>query len=360
MSKVESMFLPQFSIGEDVFDKFRDELLPFGNRAAVFYGEKAWRSAEKYVLPALQSAGIELCCAALYGHDATYENAERMIQRLERTEVDMILAVGGGKCIDTVKLVADRLNKPVFTIPTIASNCAPVTMISIMYHQDGSFKDIPRLKHPPRHCFIHSGLILEAPVRFLWAGMGDAMAKHIESSWSAKNDSELSYGSQLGINVGSLCYRPILRYGKIALESAGAGKVCRELEEVLLDVIVSPGIVSVSVHPHYNGGVAHALFYGLTRRKHIEENHLHGEVVSYGSLVNLMLDADRLRLAETWRFNQSIGLPLRLADLELEAGDRLEDVLELTMQNQELSHTPYPVSKEKIFNAIMELEHYSA
>ena len=40
----------------------------------------------------------------------------------------------------------------------------------------------------------------------------------------------------------------------------------------------------------YNGGIAHALFYGLTKRKHIEKGHLHGEVVSYGTLVNLMVD----------------------------------------------------------------------
>ena len=37
----------------------------------------------------------------------------------------------------------------------------------------------------------------------------------------------------------------------------------------------------------------------------------------------------------------------------------LEDVLEVTLKNQELLHTPYPVSKETIHQAILNLEDYS-
>ena len=97
----------------------------------------------------------------------------------------MLLAVGGGKCIDTAKLAADHLGKPVFTAPSIASNCAPVTQISIMYHEDGSFCDIPRLKEVPVHCFINPKLVLAAPVNTCgWYRR--CMAKHVESSWSAK------------------------------------------------------------------------------------------------------------------------------------------------------------------------------
>lgn len=59
------------------------------------------------------------------------------------------VGIGGGKCLDTVKLAGDQLGKPVVTIATIASTCAAVTKISIMYNADGSFKDIPKLKAAP-------------------------------------------------------------------------------------------------------------------------------------------------------------------------------------------------------------------
>ena len=92
-------------------------------------------------------------------------------------------------------------------------------------------------------------------------------------------------------------------------DDAKAGRNSEELENTILNIVVSPGVVSVSVHPDYNGGIAHALFYGLT-------------------------------------------------NLELEKDDKLEDVLEATMENQEMTHTPYPVTKEMIYQAIHDLEDY--
>lgn len=358
MSRLKSIYLPQFTIGEDAFDAFHDEMAKYGMKVAIVHGEGAWKASKEYVLPALQKAELEVVTEQIYGYNATYENVERIISNEKIQQADMLLAVGGGKCIDTVKLAADKLGKVVFTIPSIASNCAPITKISIMYHEDGSFKDISHLKSVPAHCFINPKIILNAPIRYLRAGIGDAMAKHVESEWSAKAGEKLSYGSDLGITLGVLCFRPMLQYGKKAIEDAIAGIISEELENIILNIVISPGIVSVSVHPNYNGAIAHALFYGLTSRKHIEENHLHGDVVSYGVLVNLMLDKNWEKLKQMYEFNRSVGLPVCLVDLELKKDDSLEDILGITMTNQELVHTPYPITGEMIHQAILDLEEY--
>ena len=150
----------------------------------------------------------------------------------------------------------------------------------------------------------------------------------------------------------------MVKDAKKAMDDAKAGRNSEELENTILNIVVSPGVVSVSVHPNYNGGIAHALFYGLTKREHIEKKHLHGEVVSYGTLVNLMVDKDWDKLKMAYGVNKSIDLPVCLADLELEKDDKLEDVLEATMANQEMTHTPYPVTKEMIYQAIHDLEDY--
>lgn len=71
-----------------------------------------------------------------------------------------------------------------------------------------------------------------------------------------------------------------------------------------------------------------------------------------------MLDGDFETLSTTYELYRSIGLPICLADLEIDSGDLLEDVLEATMENQELAHTPYPVTKEMIYKAIQDLEKY--
>ena len=72
-----------------------------------------------------------------------------------------------------------------------------------------------------------------------------------------------------------------------------------------------------------------------------------------------MVDEDYEKLKPTWELNKAIGLPICLSDLELEKDDPLNDVLELTLANQELVHTPYPVTKELIRNAILKLEDYN-
>lgn len=358
MNQSKSIYLPQFTIGEDAFDRFRVEMSKYGSKVMVIHGEKAWKAAKKYVVPAFEKAGLEMTGELLYGQDATHENAARICDDFRVQSADMLLAVGGGKCLDTVKLAADQLGKPVFTVPTIASNCAPITKISIMYHEDGSFSDIPRLNHVPAHCFIDPRIILAAPVRYFRAGIGDAMAKHIESQWSAKAGEPLNFETEMGITAGKMCFYPLLRQGRQALQDAEAGIVSEAVESSILNVVISPGIVSVSVHPDYNGGVAHALFYGMTSRKHIEQKYLHGEMVSYGTLVNLMVDQDWERLKMAYDFNASVGLPVCLADLELKKEDPLEDVLAVTMANQELTHTPYPVTAEMIHEAILKLEKY--
>ena len=177
MNQYHSIYLPQFTMGEDAFGTF-PERIGRGRKAAVICGKQAWEASKDYVLPSLEQAEIIVTGAVVYGKDATWENVKRLEREPAVQEADVILAVGGGKCIDTVKVVGDRLSKPVYTIPSIASNCAPITQISILYHEDGSFREILKLKNVPVHCFINPKLTLAAPVRYLWAGIGDAMAKH--------------------------------------------------------------------------------------------------------------------------------------------------------------------------------------
>ena len=140
-----------------------------------------------------------------------------------------------------------------------------------------------------------------------------------------------------------------------ALKDAEAGVVTEELEDCILNVAISPGIVSVSVHPYYNGGIAHALFYGLTCRKHIEKHHLHGEVVSYGILVMLTADKQYAERDRLLAFNRSIGLPTHLADIHARPED-LPAVTEKALAGIDVRVWPYPVAQQMLIDAVMELE----
>ena len=187
--------------------------------------------------------------------------------------------------------------------------------------------------------------------------MGDTMAKHVESVFSSKND-ELDFESLYGVTVSDLCYEPILKKGVKAYEDVKNHVVSDEVSDVIKSIIIATGSVSLSVNPDYNSALAHALYYGLTVREWMERKHLHGEIVSYGTLVQLLLDEQYEELRRVYDFNKSVGLPVCLKDLDLEKDDPLDDVLDATIVNQELDHIPYPITKQMVKETILKLEDY--
>lgn len=96
MNAMDSIFLPRFTIGENAFDAFHDEMGRYGKKVAVIHGERAWKAAREYVVPALEKAGLTITTEWLYGHDATHENADKISNDPAVQEADMLLAVGGG------------------------------------------------------------------------------------------------------------------------------------------------------------------------------------------------------------------------------------------------------------------------
>ena len=136
---MKSTFFPHFTIGVDAYDAIPDICLDYGKTAVIVGGEKSRAAAEPLIRKAIEGK-IELLGSFQYGDDATFENAEALTRIPEIRKADMVFAVGGGRATDTAKWATHLLKKPLFTFPTLASNCASVTAVCIMYHPDHSFK----------------------------------------------------------------------------------------------------------------------------------------------------------------------------------------------------------------------------
>ena len=147
---MKSTFFPHFTIGVDAYDAIPDICLDYGKTAVIVGGEKSRAAAEPLIRKAIEGK-IELLGSFQYGDDATFENAEALTRIPEIRKADMVFAVGGGRATDTAKWATHLLKKPLFTFPTLASNCASVTAVCIMYHPDHSFKG-------SSHCFSNFSL----------------------------------------------------------------------------------------------------------------------------------------------------------------------------------------------------------
>ena len=314
---------------------------------------EALAAAEPQIRKAVEGSGIEITGTFWYGGEASRENMDML--RPQVADADMIFAVGGGKAIDTCKVLAHETNRPFFTFPTIASTCASCTSLGIVYHPDGSLREYSFSKIPPNHIFINTEIIANAPARYLWAGMGDTMAKHYECTISSRKDVP-AHSDAMGIALSSMCAAPILRWGKQAMADCEAHKVTPELTEIIEAIIISTGYVSNFVQVDYTTGMAHAMYNGFTILPSTEEyHHLHGEVVSYGILVMLTADKQYAERDRLLAFNRSIGLPTHLADIHARPED-LPAVTEKALAGIDVRVWPYPVAQQMLIDAVMELE----
>ena len=353
-----NVFLPSYSIGDNVYSEIYAICKSYGKKAIVIGGETAIEKSKNLLLDGLKNSNIEILDFLWFGSDATYENVERLKNNKKVNEADMIFAVGGGRSIDTNKVLSDKLNKPLFTFPTIASNCAPITKISVMYNENHTFKDYYFPKRSPLHCFINTKIISEAPTNFIWAGIGDALSKEFECTFSSKGD-VLTHSNLLGVSIAKNCCEPLLKYGQKAFNDAKENRVSKELEEVILNIIITTGLVSVLVDPDYNSCLAHSIYYGYTTIHEIEKNHLHGEVVSYGVLVMLTCIKDYKNRDKIYKFNKSIDLPTCLKDIEVKDCD-IPKILDKAIKTEDIKHVPYELTKDMIYNAILDLEKLSS
>ena len=352
-----SIIIPSYTIGPDAYREIPHRCCLYGTKAVVIGGNKAMAAAREKLLAATEGSSITITDFLCYGNEATYEAAALLEENPVVRSADMIFAVGGGKAVDTAKLTALHLEKPFFTFPTIASNCAAASSVAIIYHPDGSFREFVHYLDTTRHVFIDTDIIARAPWEYLWAGIGDTYAKYYEVSLSARGET-LEHYLAMGVHMSRMCMDPLVTYGEKALADNRTGTASYELEQCALAIIITTGWVSMLVSRRhnmlYNGGAAHALFYALCSLPGFDETHIHGVVVGFGVLLQLLIDEDYEEFEKLRSFNEKIGLPVNFEQIGVTLED-LEKVTDLMIADEDVQHFPYPLTKERIMEAARKL-----
>ena len=352
----KTVFLPNYTIGEPPYEKVTSICEAYGKKVVFIGGKTALSVAGEQIRDAIKDSNLEVIGEIWYGGEACYENVEVLkVEKLVQ-EADMVFAIGGGKALDTCKCLTGEIGKPLFTFPTISSTCAAVTSVCAMYEKTSVFKDLYWRFAPAEHSFINTKVIAEAPNKYLWAGIGDTLAKGYEPEFSARGK-ELDHSNALGVTISKLCQEPLVKYGKKALEDCEKNATSKELEEVVLAIIVTTGIVSNYVINDYNSSAAHAMCYGFSTLHTVETNHLHGEIVSYGVLVLLMLDGRTEELDRILPFYKSIKLPTSYKDLEAK-DEEMEGVLKKAVDLPDMNVAAFKITKEMLEDAIKKIEAY--
>jgi glycerol dehydrogenase len=329
-----------------------EEVARLGTNALVVAGGTALQA----IIPMYQSAWSERFKATTerFGGECSDDEIARLAAIANTHQCNVVIGMGGGKVIDTAKAVGNEVGARVAIVPTIASTDAPTSAVSVIYTAEGAFSRYLFVPRNPDLVLVDTGVIAKAPVRFLVAGMGDALATWFEADSCRQSFSENQcggLGTLAGYSLARLCYDTVLEYGVAAKTSCAQNVVTPALEHVVEANTLLSGLGFES------GGLAsaHSIHNGLTRL-HGTHDYYHGEKVAIGVLAGLFLtDRGSELIDEVYDFCESIGLPTTLSDIGIAdaSDDDLRVVSEAACADGEtIHHEPCPVSPESVFAAL--------
>jgi glycerol dehydrogenase-like iron-containing ADH family enzyme len=351
--------MPSFSLPARVLRRTGalDELgalcQPLGQRVWVIGGHTALSVCAARIQASLTAAGLTQLGCDWFGGLCSIENVSEQARRANELGAEVIVAVGGGRVMDTGKSVAAACGLPVITVPTIAATCAAFSTVSARYKPDGHFLDVELFSQAPAAVVIDSQIIADAPVRWLAAGMGDTLAKWYE--FRAISESRQADGPTMAIRASSrLCYDLIERYGPAARIAAETRTPGPELDNVLDAIIVHAGITSIMGSAP--AAAAHAIFEGFTALDKTRELG-HGFLVGYGNLCLLALEQrPQAELETAVNLARACGLPLKLTDLAELSPEELDTVARTAIATRDMSNMPFAVQANDVIAAMQRLE----
>ncbi len=341
--------------GENCLANSGQEIAKLGMRPLVVGGNNTLKAIKPFLEPLLKAEKL-VSQSASYSPDCAESSLIKLKNLVKEHQADLVIGVGGGKALDTAKLLAHQCSLPIVTIPTSGATCAAWTALSNIYSEAGAFEYDVTLSHCPELLILDYSLVHTAPQRTLVAGIGDAIAKWYEASVSSGESSSTLLIS--AVQQARILRDILFQKSAIALQKPDSN----EWREVVDATVLLAGVIGGIGGAECRTVAAHAVHNGLT---YLVEAHdvLHGEKVAYGILVQLRLEemvqgnilaaSSRQQLI---KFYTEIGLPKTLEDLGL--GNislaQLRKVAIIATQPQsDIHRLPFSVSGEQLIAAMV-------
>ena len=295
-----------------------------------------------------------------FNGECCWDYVHELAKIARNANCDVICALGGGKVLDTIKLVSDEIDKPRIIVPTSASNDAPAANWAALYTPEG----IHISGIPVRRCtdlvLVDSEIIVLAPSRLFAAGIGDAYATYYEAMANENSRSPSFLGSYLrcraSMSIASVCKQLLDEKGISAYESVKKHELTSDVEDVIEANILLSGLGFV------NAGCAgaHAYHSGISELTETQQ-FLHGEKVAFGLICQMFYENVSTEIIfDTVRLLSSFDLPVTMSQLGAEISD---DNLEIIAQhmldkNALIYHEVENPSAEKIKSALIQADSF--
>jgi glycerol-1-phosphate dehydrogenase [NAD(P)+] len=257
-------------------------------------------------------AGDKICRQLVKAHfDVRYTLIERAdmatverVRKIIRRGVDLLIGVGGGKCIDVAKFSSFQEGKPFISVPTAASHDGIASARASI--KDGR-QPTSVQTHAPLAIVADTLIIKRAPHRLLAAGCGDLIA-----NFTAVRDWELANRLR-GEPYSEYAAALSLMSAKIVMENADViRKHTEESVRKVVKALISSGVaMGIAGSSRPASGSEHLFSHALDL---IAPNPaLHGEQCGVGTIMMMYLHGDDWRAIR--EALQTIGCPINAKEL---------------------------------------------
>jgi glycerol dehydrogenase len=343
--------------GAGVLEQLGEYVGKLGRSPLLVADDTVWGIVTETVAASFETEGLPLVRVG-FGRFATPEGVDALAARIRDDGHDVIVGIGGGSAIDAAKAAGYLAGVRWASIPTAASSDAPTSALSVIYTEEGEFLEYRFFPHNPDLVLIDTQLVANAPVQFLIAGIGDALATWIEARATGRGQGSTMAGgrpTKAATALAELSWTLLHENALLALDAVRAKVVTPALDAVVEANTLLSGMGFES------GGLAaaHAIHNGLTAAP---QTHglAHGQKVNIGSVAQLILEgAPAAEIEDFIVFTTKVGLPNSLTEIGLtvENTAELRAVAEAaTVPDETIHNMPFPVTPELVVQALIAIE----
>lgn len=325
------------------------------------FGENPCLIVKKDVLDKFYSKIISvfLCEQILeFFGECNLDEIDRLKCQVNAKNFSSIVGIGGGKVLDTAKVVGYELDLPIITVPTSAATGAAASALSAVYTNEGASRGYVVFDKSADLVVMDYDLLLDCPKEYLIFGIADSLAKYYES-FAYTNGKSINIFTQTALNLSKAIKDYLLEFSEKAIASFDKKDLTDELKNIFkINIVLAPMVGGLGGEG-CRACVSHAVNNSFTQIPSMQK-FLHGEVVGFGNLIQLELDErkdSKSELVELLQFYKKIGL-MQDFDYFKNFGVKLtetekENFLKYILSEKEtLRNMPRKISREELVECL--------
>jgi glycerol-1-phosphate dehydrogenase [NAD(P)+] len=261
--------------------------------------------------------------------DNQIKSLNKIQKDVKKDNSDLIVGIGGGRSVDTAKLISYNLGKPFVSLPTAASHDGMASpFVSVKSDKPHSI-----VATAPMGVFVDIDIIKKAPAKLLASGCGDLIANIIAvKDWQLGHEKKKEYYGRYAADLA-------LMSAKIVMENSSEFAKKGLDARVIVEGLISAGVAScIAGSSRPCSGAEHLVSHALD--KLAPGIGLHGEKCGLGSImIGKLQGQDWKKIVKTLK---DVGAPTSAKQVGIEP----EIIVKALMIAQDLRPERYTILKE--------------